>query len=190
MHHHHHTPTGETPLTCASYCGHYAAVQALLQEGNADVNMARQDGTTPLNLAAYADAKTALLLLDSGARPDTTTSKNSPFPVPLVMSAARGDVELCTRLIQVRLCWRCSVCVSGVQHQLDGWLVGWLAARRGTCVQLLPVTPFSHCITPWTPTDPSLRPFIPPLCHNHFLSILHTLHPRHTPCQTTPTGWQ
>ena len=63
--------------------------------------MTRQDGTTPLNLAAYADAKTALLLLDHGARPDTNTSKSSPFPVPLVMSAARGDVELCTRLIQV-----------------------------------------------------------------------------------------
>lgn len=92
---------GETPLTCASYCGHYAAVKALLEEGDADVNLTRQDGTTPLNLAAYADAKTALLLLDHGARPDTNTSKSSPFPVPLVMSAARGDVELCTRLIQV-----------------------------------------------------------------------------------------
>jgi len=88
-------------LTCASYCGHYAAVKALLEVGNADVNMTRQDGTTPLNLAAYADAKTALLLLDHGARPDSNTSKSSPFPVPLVMSAARGDVELCTRLIQV-----------------------------------------------------------------------------------------
>lgn len=93
---------GETPLTCASYCGHYAAVKALLEVGYADVNLARQDGTTPLNLAAYADAKTALLLLDYGARPDTNTSKSSPFPVPLVMSAARGDVDLCTRLIQVR----------------------------------------------------------------------------------------
>jgi ankyrin repeat protein len=79
-------------------------VKALLEEGAADVNLTRQDGTTPLNLAAYADAKTALLLLDHGARPDTNTSKASPFPVPLVMSAARGDVELCTRLIQVRLC--------------------------------------------------------------------------------------
>lgn len=88
-------------MTCASYCGHYAAVKALLEVGNADVNMTRQDGTTPLNLAAYADAKTALLLLDHGARPDSNTSKSSPFPVPLVMSAARGDVELCTRLIQV-----------------------------------------------------------------------------------------
>lgn len=92
---------GETPLTCASYCGHYAAVKALLEAGNADVNLTREDGTTALNLAAYADAKTALLLLDHGARPDTNTSKSSPFPVPLVMSAARGDVELCTRLIQV-----------------------------------------------------------------------------------------
>jgi ankyrin repeat protein len=49
--------SGETPLTCAAYCGHYDAVRALVEEGGADVNMARQDGTTPLNLAAYADAK-------------------------------------------------------------------------------------------------------------------------------------
>lgn len=88
-------------MTCASYCGHYAAVKALLEVGNVDVNLTRQDGTTPLNLAAYADAKTALLLLDYGAAPDTNTSKSSPFPVPLVMSAARGDVDLCARLIQV-----------------------------------------------------------------------------------------
>lgn len=64
------------------------------------MNLTRQDGTTPLNLAAYADAKTALFLLDNGAKPDSNTNKNSPFPVPLVMSAARGDVELCARLIQ------------------------------------------------------------------------------------------
>jgi ankyrin repeat protein len=44
--------------------------------------------------------QTALLLLDHGAKPDTSTSRASPFPVPLVMSAARGDVELCSRLIQ------------------------------------------------------------------------------------------
>jgi ankyrin repeat protein len=49
--------TGETPLTCAAYCGHYDAVRALVEDGGADVNMTRQDGTTPLNLAAYADAK-------------------------------------------------------------------------------------------------------------------------------------
>ena len=48
---------GETPLTCAAYCGHYDAVKALLEAGGADVNAARQDGTTPLNKAAYADAK-------------------------------------------------------------------------------------------------------------------------------------
>jgi hypothetical protein len=48
---------GETPLTCAAYCGHYDAVKALVEDGGADVNMTRQDGTTPLNLAAYADAK-------------------------------------------------------------------------------------------------------------------------------------
>jgi ankyrin repeat protein len=95
-------PAGETPLTCAAYCGHYDAVKALVEAGHADVNMTRQDGTTPLNLAAYADAKTALLLLAHGAHPDGCTSKSSPFPVPLVMSAARGDVELCARLIEVR----------------------------------------------------------------------------------------
>jgi ankyrin repeat protein len=93
---------GETPLTCAAYCGHYDAVKALVEEGQADVNLTRQDGTTPLNLAAYADARTALLLLNHGARPDANTSKASPFPVPLVMSAARGDMELCARLIEVR----------------------------------------------------------------------------------------
>lgn len=87
-------------MTCAAYCGHYDAVQALVEAGGADVNLARQDGTTPLNLAAYADAKTALFLLDNGAKPDTNTNKSSPFPVPLVMSAARGDVQLCARLIQ------------------------------------------------------------------------------------------
>lgn len=86
-------------MTCAAYCGHYNAVEALLQAGQVDPNMPRTDGTGPLNLAAYADARTAMLLLDAGAVPDPPGRRGSPFPVPLVMSAARGDSTLCARLL-------------------------------------------------------------------------------------------
>jgi ankyrin repeat protein len=128
---------GETPLTCASYCGHYAAVKALLEVGNVDVNLTRQDGTTPLNLAAYADAKTALLLLDYGARPDANTSKSSPFPVPLVMSAARGDVELCTRLIQVSVTQRVRpLALSSHLHKLTACAPSGQVSSQAACSML------------------------------------------------------
>lgn len=70
-----------------------------MQAGQVDPNMPRTDGTGPLNLAAYADARTAMLLLDAGAVPDPPGRRGSPFPVPLVMSAARGDATLCARLL-------------------------------------------------------------------------------------------
>lgn len=61
---------GSTPLHCAIWKGHQAAV-ALLLEAGADVNAHNENdhwGTTPLHAAAHANqAAIAQLLIDGGA---------------------------------------------------------------------------------------------------------------------------
>ena len=61
---------GSTPLHCAVWKGHQAAVEFMLERG-ADVNAQNQNehwGTTPLHAAAHANqAAIAKMLLDHGA---------------------------------------------------------------------------------------------------------------------------
>lgn len=87
----------ETPLMLASYCSSSNMVALLIKLG-ADVNLANEDGWTPLCYAAVrvsGDIEVAKLLVDNGA--DVNMPADRP---PLVISSTYGHIEFAKYLLE------------------------------------------------------------------------------------------
>lgn len=79
----------ELPLTAAAKAQKFALVRSLLRQGGVDVNAREKDGTTALHWAVHWNGvETVDLLLNAGAKPNTTTDYGV---TPLVLAAMNGS---------------------------------------------------------------------------------------------------
>lgn len=89
---------GFTPLHHAAQYGYVQAVETLLKEGGADVNVQDKNGKTPLHIAAqHGHIQVVEILLKEGARVDL---QNKNGKTPLHHAAKRGYTQIVEALLR------------------------------------------------------------------------------------------